>query len=144
MIRRPPRSTLSSSSAASDVYKRQVHGRLFEIGEIDGHLRDVPRGQHHTHGFHVAEAAAGETDGLGDAFSNGDVGRIQIDVVGDQKLARAGDGGAGGRVADGVANVRIARRNGSHFAHQRLELAAADVLQVDAFAAARGSLVEVD
>src|SRR5665648_907335 len=25
MIRRPPRSTLSSSSAASDVYKRQVH-----------------------------------------------------------------------------------------------------------------------
>src|SRR5674536_50149 len=27
MIRRPPRSTLSSSSAASDVYKRQVHRR---------------------------------------------------------------------------------------------------------------------
>src|SRR5674536_388718 len=26
MIRRPPRSTLSSSSAASDVYKRQRHG----------------------------------------------------------------------------------------------------------------------
>src|SRR5674536_143199 len=26
MIRRPPRSTLSSSSAASDVYKRQVVG----------------------------------------------------------------------------------------------------------------------
>src|SRR5665648_1286711 len=25
MIRRPPRSTLSSSSAASDVYKRQTH-----------------------------------------------------------------------------------------------------------------------
>src|SRR5450756_2202100 len=28
MIRRPPRSTQSRSSAASDVYKRQVHGRL--------------------------------------------------------------------------------------------------------------------
>src|SRR5664280_3807882 len=28
MIRRPPRSTLSSSSAASDVYKRQILGRL--------------------------------------------------------------------------------------------------------------------
>src|SRR5665648_1302589 len=27
MIRRPPRSTLSSSSAASDVYKRQVQAR---------------------------------------------------------------------------------------------------------------------
>src|SRR5664280_3702632 len=51
MIRRPPRSTLSSSSAASDVYKRQVEdgqgvrggvarellvggiGQLIEIGE---------------------------------------------------------------------------------------------------------------
>src|SRR5664279_3962684 len=28
MIRRPPRSTLSSSSAATDVYKRQVEDRL--------------------------------------------------------------------------------------------------------------------
>eukprot|EP00658_Telonema_sp_P-2_P051088 TRINITY_DN39113_c0_g1_i1.p1 TRINITY_DN39113_c0_g1~~TRINITY_DN39113_c0_g1_i1.p1 ORF type:complete len:156 (+),score=47.55 TRINITY_DN39113_c0_g1_i1:90-557(+) len=28
MIRRPPRSTLSSSSAASDVYKRQTHRKL--------------------------------------------------------------------------------------------------------------------
>ena len=28
MIRRPPRSTLSSSSAASDVYKRQVRGGM--------------------------------------------------------------------------------------------------------------------
>ena len=26
MIRRPPRSTLDRSSAASDVYKRQLHG----------------------------------------------------------------------------------------------------------------------
>src|SRR5674536_192382 len=30
MIRRPPRSTLSSSSAASDVYKRQI------VGEVRG------------------------------------------------------------------------------------------------------------
>eukprot|EP01015_Nassula_variabilis_P016289 TRINITY_DN2485_c0_g2_i2.p1 TRINITY_DN2485_c0_g2~~TRINITY_DN2485_c0_g2_i2.p1 ORF type:complete len:141 (-),score=69.99 TRINITY_DN2485_c0_g2_i2:40-462(-) len=29
MIRRPPRSTQSRSSAASDVYKRQVHGVAF-------------------------------------------------------------------------------------------------------------------
>ena len=31
MIRRPPRSTLSSSSAASDVYKRQVHDLLVPL-----------------------------------------------------------------------------------------------------------------
>ena len=32
MIRRPPRSTLSSSSAASDVYKRQTENSKSEIG----------------------------------------------------------------------------------------------------------------
>ena len=31
MIRRPPRSTLSSSSAASDVYKRQIVGNMTNI-----------------------------------------------------------------------------------------------------------------
>eukprot|EP00658_Telonema_sp_P-2_P056750 TRINITY_DN451_c0_g1_i3.p1 TRINITY_DN451_c0_g1~~TRINITY_DN451_c0_g1_i3.p1 ORF type:complete len:127 (+),score=21.37 TRINITY_DN451_c0_g1_i3:108-488(+) len=44
MIRRPPRSTLSSSSAASDVYKRQVvvdgglgeHGVVLHLGLADG------------------------------------------------------------------------------------------------------------
>src|SRR5664279_6660342 len=30
MIRRPPRSTLSSSSAASDVYKRQITDQLIQ------------------------------------------------------------------------------------------------------------------
>eukprot|EP00656_Telonema_subtile_P001613 TRINITY_DN10705_c0_g1_i4.p3 TRINITY_DN10705_c0_g1~~TRINITY_DN10705_c0_g1_i4.p3 ORF type:complete len:127 (+),score=21.43 TRINITY_DN10705_c0_g1_i4:63-443(+) len=34
MIRRPPRSTLSSSSAASDVYKRQVSDYLMENTRI--------------------------------------------------------------------------------------------------------------
>eukprot|EP00658_Telonema_sp_P-2_P046343 TRINITY_DN3448_c0_g1_i4.p4 TRINITY_DN3448_c0_g1~~TRINITY_DN3448_c0_g1_i4.p4 ORF type:complete len:102 (-),score=37.65 TRINITY_DN3448_c0_g1_i4:992-1297(-) len=34
MIRRPPRSTLSSSSAASDVYKRQYQRRV--RGSFDG------------------------------------------------------------------------------------------------------------
>ena len=37
MIRRPPRSTLSSSSAASDVYKRQIKndGTLWSWGDAD-------------------------------------------------------------------------------------------------------------
>src|SRR5665648_1139605 len=59
MIRRPPRSTLSSSSAASDVYKRQVKrpaagilgDQLVELGLMFAHARgelarervDVPR-----------------------------------------------------------------------------------------------------
>ena len=37
MIRRPPRSTLSSSSAASDVYKRQGYGDMIEkYGDVTG------------------------------------------------------------------------------------------------------------
>src|SRR5664279_3812830 len=39
MIRRPPRSTLSSSSAASDVYKRQIRycANCPTVGERHGH-----------------------------------------------------------------------------------------------------------
>eukprot|EP00658_Telonema_sp_P-2_P050039 TRINITY_DN380_c0_g1_i15.p1 TRINITY_DN380_c0_g1~~TRINITY_DN380_c0_g1_i15.p1 ORF type:complete len:101 (-),score=21.33 TRINITY_DN380_c0_g1_i15:212-514(-) len=41
MIRRPPRSTLSSSSAASDVYKRQVST---QSTGVQGHcIMDKPR-----------------------------------------------------------------------------------------------------
>src|SRR5664280_1478648 len=44
MIRRPPRSTLSSSSAASDVYKRQVPLRAGQVS-LDGQvLEDAERG----------------------------------------------------------------------------------------------------
>ena len=38
MIRRPPRSTQSRSSAASDVYKRQVFGVLQHLSNSDRHL----------------------------------------------------------------------------------------------------------
>ena len=44
-IRRPPRSTLDRSSAASDVYKRQVFGELVEglvarLVEVHAHAAD--------------------------------------------------------------------------------------------------------
>src|SRR5659263_777539 len=35
MIRRPPRSTQSRSSAASDVYKRQVHESLDAVADLN-------------------------------------------------------------------------------------------------------------
>src|SRR5450756_931699 len=38
MIRRPPRSTQSRSSAASDVYKRQVQHRVAHLVPLDGGL----------------------------------------------------------------------------------------------------------
>src|SRR5664280_2328387 len=50
MIRRPPRSTLSSSSAASDVYKRQrpLCGDHHRLLRPDGRLRALVR-THHRH-----------------------------------------------------------------------------------------------
>eukprot|EP00658_Telonema_sp_P-2_P032454 TRINITY_DN24032_c0_g1_i1.p1 TRINITY_DN24032_c0_g1~~TRINITY_DN24032_c0_g1_i1.p1 ORF type:complete len:187 (-),score=48.80 TRINITY_DN24032_c0_g1_i1:69-629(-) len=45
MIRRPPRSTLSSSSAASDVYKRQAHLILVLDGLENANLRLVHTGR---------------------------------------------------------------------------------------------------
>src|SRR5665648_579915 len=61
MIRRPPRSTLSSSSAASDVYKRQLHQialakRLLaddhvHHAELVGSILDLA-------GFHVCHSLA--------------------------------------------------------------------------------------
>src|SRR5678815_2978607 len=36
MIRRPPRSTLDRSSAASDVYKRQVQYAVRDLGTLGG------------------------------------------------------------------------------------------------------------
>src|SRR5450756_3216060 len=44
MIRRPPRSTQSRSSAASDVYKRQMDTLLEDIADIKPHyMVSVPR-----------------------------------------------------------------------------------------------------
>src|SRR5450756_2091860 len=43
MIRRPPRSTQSRSSAASDVYKRQLGDRAAKGGETCGIRRRGPR-----------------------------------------------------------------------------------------------------
>ena len=45
MRRRPPRSTLDRSAAASDVYKRQVEDRALEVvGARFGHQVDGRRG----------------------------------------------------------------------------------------------------
>ena len=41
MIRRPPRSTQSRSSAASDVYKRQFQKIVFRIGEIGNPILNI-------------------------------------------------------------------------------------------------------
>eukprot|EP00656_Telonema_subtile_P048652 TRINITY_DN5851_c0_g1_i3.p1 TRINITY_DN5851_c0_g1~~TRINITY_DN5851_c0_g1_i3.p1 ORF type:complete len:122 (-),score=41.54 TRINITY_DN5851_c0_g1_i3:262-627(-) len=66
MIRRPPRSTLSSSSAASDVYKRQVSTQ--STGHSEGNMGRKGKTQKHTAaeiaGKHkAAKEAAGAAKG---------------------------------------------------------------------------------
>src|SRR5450756_3068555 len=78
MIRRPPRSTQSRSSAASDVYKRQLHQRTdaleerVEVGEPvirrillpqeRGDLRDthVPKGVNRLEGLRLSRLLPAE------------------------------------------------------------------------------------
>eukprot|EP00658_Telonema_sp_P-2_P055300 TRINITY_DN43964_c0_g1_i1.p1 TRINITY_DN43964_c0_g1~~TRINITY_DN43964_c0_g1_i1.p1 ORF type:complete len:235 (+),score=39.71 TRINITY_DN43964_c0_g1_i1:124-828(+) len=52
MIRRPPRSTLSSSSAASDVYKRQTQSTGAGASEMGSEGREVRRNRFATIQFH--------------------------------------------------------------------------------------------
>src|SRR5665648_891401 len=81
MIRRPPRSTLSSSSAASDVYKRQVLG-------VDGHQLPWPlhRSRHQRPADHQGllvgerEGAAGSQSGKGRSQADRTSDPVQHDV----------------------------------------------------------------
>ena len=57
MIRRPPRSTLDRSSAASDVYKRQVQTFGSEA-QRDEHLPKLTSGEHVTGAFALSEPGA--------------------------------------------------------------------------------------
>src|SRR5680860_1340388 len=80
MIRRPPRSTQSRSSAASDVYKRQVDGgRLAEKSHLCRERRLVARlaavalDRVHQRGFLTADVGAGaapQLDVEGKAFAH--------------------------------------------------------------------------
>src|SRR5674536_152278 len=96
MIRRPPRSTLSSSSAASDVYKRQVAGQTVTAREV------------------TDAAAEGEpTDPVGgdDAAGGGQ-------TVPGGRVVEAAPGGAAGSSAESLVRVHRdrphARQVGNH------------------------------
>eukprot|EP00658_Telonema_sp_P-2_P084841 TRINITY_DN9531_c0_g1_i1.p1 TRINITY_DN9531_c0_g1~~TRINITY_DN9531_c0_g1_i1.p1 ORF type:complete len:427 (+),score=99.12 TRINITY_DN9531_c0_g1_i1:127-1407(+) len=68
MIRRPPRSTLSSSSAASDVYKRQVSTQ--STGEVDCQMDGVEENSSPLHAIPLTTAAVAVSCAIFTAYAN--------------------------------------------------------------------------
>ena len=104
----------------------------------------MPRAQIHAHGLHVAQTAVRETNVLADALGDFKIGRVQVDVVGDQEFACAHHHGAGRRVQPRLADVRSAVRIAQHFFAQALELPLANVFEICALRPLRRRFVEIN
>ena len=75
MIRRPPRSTLSVSSAASDVYKRQEQEAFLSHAGSDCGIANVNIG---TSGAEIGGAFGGEKETGGGRESGSDAWKIYM------------------------------------------------------------------
>eukprot|EP00658_Telonema_sp_P-2_P000184 TRINITY_DN10059_c0_g1_i5.p1 TRINITY_DN10059_c0_g1~~TRINITY_DN10059_c0_g1_i5.p1 ORF type:complete len:119 (+),score=25.58 TRINITY_DN10059_c0_g1_i5:126-482(+) len=89
MIRRPPRSTLSSSSAASDVYKRQ---KPEGSGQGGDHLGDETVQVGVGWALNVEAATADVVDSLV-VKHDGDIGVLEEGVGGEHGVVWLNDGG---------------------------------------------------
>ena len=58
---------------ALDHFEHAMDGRLLEISQVNGNLRQVASAQVHSHGFHVTQAAVREPNILADAIGDADV-----------------------------------------------------------------------
>ncbi len=126
---------------ALDRLEHPEDRRLLEVGQVHRHLHDAAVLERDAHRLDVAEAARAHPDGGGDAL--GDVEPIggQVDVVGDERHARADHGRAGTRMR--LRRTEVGRPlRGRELGRQPLELAAPDVLEVAAAGRRRGLLVE--
>jgi hypothetical protein len=123
-------------------FEDAVDRRLLEVGQVHGDLGHAAHQE--ARALDVAQAAGGEAHGLGDLFGDGHVGGVQENVVGDQRLARADDGGSGGGMHARLAEVGLAGRVGGDLVADALELAAADVFQILPLGRGGGGFVEID
>src|SRR5204862_194406 len=125
-----------------DELENARDGRLLEVGEIHGNLRQPTHQK--SSAFHEAKAAGGLAHRLSDFPCYSDVGGIQKNVVGDEKFTRAHHGGPRGRMHGGFAKIGLAVRVGSDFGADAFELSATDVFEILAFRADGGGFVEID
>ena len=78
-------------------FKYLPDGRFLIIGQVHGNLYDVALGQIDAQRLAILESAALLTDGARDLLCDGKIVGIQVDVIRDQREARAdGDNAAGG------------------------------------------------
>ena len=93
--------------------------------------------------FHESHSAAREAHCFGDFLRDVDVGRVEENVISDEKLARAYDGGSGCGMHAGFAEVRTARGIGGDLCADAFELAAANIFETLALGDSGGGFVQV-
>src|ERR1700748_2832483 len=83
-----------------------AHGREVEVGDIHADLRAAVSDD--ADGFDAVETAVGSADVAGDRARGGNVGSLEVNVVGDEKTAGSDGAGSGGLVKVGAADVGAA------------------------------------
>lgn len=119
-----------------------VHRGDAEVGDVHADL-GAAVGEN-ADGFDAMEAAIGGADIAGDGTGGGDIGLLEVDVVGDEEAACSDGGGSGGGVDFGAADVGAAGGVAEGGVAKAFELAAADIFEEDAVGAGGCGSVEVD
>src|SRR5688500_16750707 len=128
---------------ALDEIEHAEDWRLLVIGEIHRHLDDAAILERNAHRLDVAQPAAAHAYRGGDFL--GDVEPIggEIDVVGDERHARADHRRPGALMRGGRAKVRRPSRL-LHLRGETFELPAADVFEVFPRRVRRSVLIQID
>src|ERR1700722_13989612 len=119
-----------------------MHGGGFEVGKIDGNLREIARFQRHAHGFYVAQTAGREADGFGDFIGYADIRSVEVHVLGDQEFARSDDRRARCGMQFWFANVGLTVEIALQVFAEAFELAASHVFKIYAIRSCGSGLVE--
>src|SRR5262249_32830760 len=94
--------------------------------------------------LHKPQPTARKTHGLGNLLGDLHVGRVQENVVGNQKLTRAYNRSSRRRMYSWIAEIRLSRGIYGDFRPDSLKLSAPDVLQILPLRAGRGGFVQIN
>jgi len=119
-----------------------AHGGEGEVGDVHADLRAAVGDD--ADGFDSVEAAVSGSDVAGDSPSGGDVGSLEVDVVGDEEAAGSDGAGPGGLVKFGSADVGAAGCVAAGGIAEAFELTAAYVFELIAVGPGGGGSIEVD